>query len=165
MNIETFNALDLTAQRNHLLHFCYCTQWADKVLASAPFATVSALQTTMQTAWQNVSETDLLQAFGAHPKIGDINILRDKFAVQAHKEQGQVTQATEQTLQQLMTFNDAYADKFGFIFIICASGKSAEFMLGELQTRLHNTREQELINAAQEQEKIMLLRLQQLFQA
>lgn len=161
MNITAFNKLDTPQMLATILHCCSCQSWAEKVAASAPFENREELEQCMQKHWAEVSETNLLEAFSAHPKIGDIKVLRDKYAAQAHKEQGQVGAADENVLIELMQFNEEYYHKHGFIFIICASGKSAEFMLNQLKSRLHNTRDEELKIASEEQLKIMLLRLSQ----
>jgi len=79
-------------------------------------------------------------------------------------EQSSVSQASEETLQALARDNVAYLQKFGFIFIVFATGKSAAEMLALLQARLPNSRKQELRNAAQEQHKITALRLHKLLQ-
>lgn len=101
-------------------------------------------------------EADWLEAFAAHPKIGDLSTLREKFA---SSEQGQVAGASEVTLQELAKLNLEYEKKFGFIFIVCATGKSADEMLAILKKRLPNERKLELQNAAVEQAKILRLRL------
>jgi len=105
-------------------------------------------------------------AFEAHPQIGDINSLRQKYAAtkkMAAGEQNSVNDASESVLTSLVKGNQDYLNKFGFIFIVFASGKSAAQMLSLLQTRLVNSRTQELENAAAEQNKITLLRLKKLF--
>ena len=96
-----------------------------------------------------------------------MNSLRKKYAstkALAAGEQSAVSQASEETLQALAQGNLDYEKKFGFIFIVCATGKSALEMLELLQARLPNTREQELLNAAREQHAITVLRLQKLLQ-
>jgi 2-oxo-4-hydroxy-4-carboxy-5-ureidoimidazoline decarboxylase len=104
-------------------------------------------------------EPDWLEAFAAHPKIGDLEALKKKFA---GDEQGSVKQASEATLLELKKLNDEYEKKNGFIFIVCATGKSADEMLAILKTRIKNDRKAELSNAAEEQAKIMRIRLDKL---
>ena len=104
-------------------------------------------------------------AFEAHPKIGDIKSLKAKYAsteALASGEQAGARVAPEAVLQRLKDGNDAYLHKFGFIFIVCATGKSAEQMLELLEQRLPNSREQELRIAAEEQAKITHIRLDKL---
>ena len=115
--------------------------------------------------WQESSEADLLQAFQGHPEIGDVSTLREKYRntekLAGHEQSG-VNTASENTLHLLAQGNHDYKEKFGFIFIVCATGKSAEEMLGLLQKRLPNNREQELANAAEEQRKITHIRIEKL---
>ena len=110
-----------------------------------------------------MGEADIVEAFGHHPEIGaSLDALRDKFASTAQwasSEQASVAAATEQTLLALRDGNVAYRERFGFIFIVCATGKSAAEMLSLLEARLGNARDRELSIAAAEQGKITALRL------
>ena len=111
-------------------------------------------------------EQDLLEAFDGHPKIGDPDSLKKKYAATkklATSEQSAVQYASDETIDELAACNQAYLDKFGFIFIICASGKSADEMLVSIKNRISNSRERELLLAAEEQRKITHLRLNKLF--
>ena len=103
------------------------------------------------------------EAFQGHPQIGDLAALLNKYASTASTEQGQVVEADEAVLIALGERNREYLDKFGFIFIVCATGKSAAEMLGLLEARIGNDRETELANGAIEQGKIMRLRLNKRF--
>ncbi len=163
ITLSEFLNLDSSKQKDKIMHCCACQQWAEEVVTSLSFVnSLSELKKLMIKYWSRIDESGYLEAFSAHPKIGDIKVLADKFAIQAHAEQGQVSQASQATLESLMTCNDQYLDKFGFIFIICATGKSADEMLASLQQRLKNQRDEELQTAADEQQKIMLLRLSQI---
>lgn len=115
--------------------------------------------------WKDIDEDNLLEAFSAHPRIGDVESLRAKYAntkTLASGEQSGVDSAEEAVLQRLATANDEYFEKFGFIFIVCATGKTAKEMLDMLEVRLQNDRETELANAAAEQLKITIIRLRKL---
>ena len=103
------------------------------------------------TCWSDAAESERLEAFSGHPQIGDLSALKNRFAATASAEQGQVAAATEETLLALKSANDAYLEKFGFIFIVCATGKSAEEMLELVNERLPNSRQEELDNGAIEQ--------------
>lgn len=163
ISFSQFIALDKETLKGKFLHCCHCDSWATTLTDEiATTSSLEDLKKLMSETWSTASEEDYLEAFSAHPKIGDIKVLQDKFAVQAHAEQGQVKQASQETLESLMVENDRYFDKFGFIFIICATGKSADEMLSALTERLENDRAAELQNAADEQEKIMFLRLAQI---
>jgi 2-oxo-4-hydroxy-4-carboxy-5-ureidoimidazoline decarboxylase len=116
--------------------------------------------------WHSLSEADWKEAFARHPKIGDIESLAEKFqstAALASKEQSGVIGASVTTLNALAEGNAAYESKFGYIFIVCATGKSAEEMLAMLNERLNNDPDAEIHIAAQEQAKITRLRLEKLF--
>ena len=104
---------------------------------------------------------DYLEAFKAHPRIGDRKALAEKLAARVQQEQGQVSAAPDSVIDALAEGNDTYFDRFGYIFIICATGKSAEHMLDQLCQRLGNDRDTELRIAAEQQRQIMTLRMQQ----
>ncbi len=162
MDIQVFNSLSSEEQKRLLMHCCHCPTWVERVLSTGPFESEPNLLDTMEKEWRSASEAEYLEAFAAHPRIGDMEVLRNRFAKQAHKEQGQVAQASDAILTELKCLNDRYFDRFGFIFIICASGKSAAEMCVALSERLNNPREEEISNAAHEQLAIMKLRFAQL---
>jgi 2-oxo-4-hydroxy-4-carboxy-5-ureidoimidazoline decarboxylase len=148
-----------------LLRCCGSTRWAEQMSSQRPFADFDALLATARSIWRNLVRADWLEAFVAHPKIGDLASLRAKFAQTAawsEQEQAGVAITSESTLQALAAGNRAYEEKFGFIFIVCATGKSANEILDLLQQRLGNAAADELAIAAAEQEKITALRLQRL---
>jgi 2-oxo-4-hydroxy-4-carboxy-5-ureidoimidazoline decarboxylase len=116
--------------------------------------------------WYECKEKDWLQAFEHHPKIGDLNSLKIKFAdttAWASDEQSEVNRAAHKILEDLARGNDDYEKKFGYIFIVCATGKTAKEMLDLLKARLLNDTEDEIKIAAEEQNKITKLRLEKLF--
>ena len=113
-------------------------------------------------AFAGLAERDWLEAFAHHPKIGDLDSLESKFratADLASNEQRGVRAASTPTLEQLRSANLEYERRFGYIFIVCATGKSAPEMLQLLRERLTNDAETELRQAAAEQSKITRLRL------
>ncbi|ANJ66111.1 OHCU decarboxylase [Halothiobacillus diazotrophicus] len=141
---------------------CAAEPWAVGMTEGRPYADAVALHRQADALFARLSESDWLQAFAAHPKIGDMSSLQKKYAhtaALAGSEQAGAQQATADVLQRLKDGNDAYDRKFGFIFIVCATNKSAAKMLDLLEARLPNTRAQELVNAAVEQAKITHLRL------
>jgi 2-oxo-4-hydroxy-4-carboxy-5-ureidoimidazoline decarboxylase len=109
-------------------------------------------------------EADWLEAFDGHPKIGDTQALQGGPQTTAMQEQGQVKAALASTRQALARLNQAYLAQFGFIFIICASGQSAEAMLTVLEQSLSQSRADELQRAASEQFKILTGRLKAWFE-
>lgn len=106
------------------------------------------------------NKKDWLESFTHHPEIGDVKSLAEKFA---GKEQAGVAAASKETIEALAKANRDYKKKFGFIFIVCATGKTADEMLCLLQNRLKNTIDEEINIAMGEQHKITLLRFQKLF--
>ncbi|KAA1259532.1 Allantoinase [Rubripirellula obstinata] len=141
---------------------CGSREWVNRMIGGGKFTSDSDLLLRAKTAWEGLREPDLLEAFSAHPRIGDIDSLRAKFANTksiAENEQAGVKDADEEVLKRLSAANDEYFDKFGFIFIVCATGKTSRQMLQILEERLVLSRDQELKNAAAEQLKITELRL------
>ncbi len=134
---------------------------------SRPFSDSQSLLEKADEVWALSTKADLLEAFEGHPEIGNVSSLREKYRntekLAGHEQSG-VNTANEDTLQVLAQGNNDYKDKFGFIFIVCATGKSAEEMLQLLQQRLPNSRNEELENAAEEQRKITQIRLKKLLE-
>ncbi len=146
---------------------CSATNWIRQVVAGRPYHSMATLVATADEFWASMQENDLLEAFEGHPKIGDPDSLKEKYRstleVASHEQSG-VKLANDQVLEKLARLNHEYLDKFGFIFIICARGKSAEQMLTNIEQRLLNTRARELVIAASEQWQITLIRLNNLFE-
>ena len=141
--------------------------WCMLMEQSRPFADTQSLLETADQHWKLSTEQDFLEAFDGHPEIGDVSTLRKKYRntekLAGHEQSG-VNTANEDTLALLAQGNNDYKEKFGFIYIVCATGKSAEEMLQLLQKRLPNSRKQELENAAEEQRKITRIRLLKLLE-
>ncbi|WDE03124.1 2-oxo-4-hydroxy-4-carboxy-5-ureidoimidazoline decarboxylase [Thalassomonas viridans] len=162
MTLTELNQLAENDASHAFMQCCTSSAWVRAMVQSRPFAGETALYQAADQHWQGLSESDYLEAFEGHPKIGDVNSLRAKYAntkALASGEQSAVNSASEQVLNDLARGNSDYEAKFGFIFIVCATGKSAEEMLALLQARLPNERAQELVNAAEEQRKIFHIRL------
>jgi 2-oxo-4-hydroxy-4-carboxy-5-ureidoimidazoline decarboxylase len=162
VSIGEFNQQALEPAQAFLLAICHSTRWAQAMAHARPFASVEAMQEKAQEIWREATEVDILEAFSGHARIGDLSALQEKYSA-ASKEQGQIAQASEQTISELFDLNNQYFDKNGFIFIVCAKGLPAEEMLARLKQRLPNTREQELANGAREQGKITALRIAERF--
>lgn len=163
--MSNFNTLPEKEAINLLMQCNTSEKWCKKLANQRPYADFEELLQKADAIWSQSGESDLLEAFEGHPEIGDISTLREKYkntAASAGREQSAVNTASEAVLQALSRDNKAYKDKFGFIFIVCATGKSAEEMLHLLQERLANSRQQELQNAADEQAKITRIRLEKL---
>ncbi len=165
MNLHDLNTLDKTALTGELFRCCGSDAWVEKMLTIFPVDDLIELLNDAEEKWEECHEADWLQAFTHHPKIGDIDSLRQKFATTAEwaeGEQAAAADANEDILQKLSAANKKYENKFGFIFIVCATGKSAEEMFSLLEIRLQNNLEVELAIAAEEQLKITQLRLEKL---
>jgi 2-oxo-4-hydroxy-4-carboxy-5-ureidoimidazoline decarboxylase len=161
---EVLNALDEIAAAAALRRCCGSERWVIAMNRERPYPSTPALLAAAERHWSLLEGRDLLEAFSQHPQIGeDVSSLRQRF-VATHalsaREQSGLSDADEATLLALRDMNRAYRKRFGFIFIVCASGKSAHDMLALLRARLPNERAAELALAAAEQAKITALRLQ-----
>ena len=166
MTLQQFNNLTTEQAREELFKCCGCGNWADELSLLLPFSSVGSLKGVSDEMWSQCSEKDFLEAFSHHPKIGDVKSLEKKFASTqqwASGEQAAVSAAPQQVLEKLAEGNNLYEKKFGYIFIVCATGKSAAEMLDLLNQRLPNSPEQELKIAASEQNKITHIRIDKLF--
>ena len=166
MNVAVYlNSLSDQSARDALTQCCASESWVEGMLAARPFACVDAVEQAADQVASQLARDDWLQAFAAHPQIGDLDSLREKYSNTkrwASGEQSAVAEASEATTQELARLNHLYVERFGYIFIVCATGKSAEEMLAILRSRLANLPADELMIAAQEQQKITLLRLRKL---
>lgn len=167
MTIAEFDKLSREEKQKLLFQCCGSTAWVNKMLSLPKAEDLIDLFEDAEECWYTLTENDWKEAFSHHPKIGDIESLRKKFAADqfAGGEQAGVTGASEQTLHGLAEGNRAYEEKFGYIFIVSASGKSAVEILGILTARLQNKPEIEIAIAMDEQNKITNLRLQKLFES
>jgi len=163
---EYLNQLDPDPLRAALAKCCASERWIDRMIVERPFTVNNRLLLRdAAVVWWAMDREDWLEAFAAHPKIGDVESLRAKFAgtrTWAGSEQSGVTGASETTLSRLAELNREYEARFGYIFIVFATGKSADEMLAILESRLSNDPQTELQIAAAEQLKITQLRLRKL---
>ena len=157
--------LDTAAEagaRAILTRACGSSRWVDRMMARRPFCSDARLLRTARIEWFGLTEADWLEAFSHHPQIGDRASLAARFPAThdlSANEQAGVDQAHDAVLSALVEANAIYLDRFGFIFIVSATGKTAEEMLALLRARLSNNRATELRVAAEEQAKITALRL------
>jgi 2-oxo-4-hydroxy-4-carboxy-5-ureidoimidazoline decarboxylase len=166
MTIASFDHLDPERKRALLLQCCGSSAWVEKMLRMPPAEDLIDLFEDAEEKWYECNEEDWKEAFAHHPKIGDIESLRKKFHFDqfAEGEQKLVAEASERTLKLLSEGNERYEKKFGYIFIVFATGKSADDMLNILSSRLENTPEEEIKIAMDEQFKITKLRLEKIFE-
>ncbi len=165
MSIEELNKLSSEKAFEELFKCCGSARWAQNLTDFRPFTNRLELLTASDMVWTTSEKDEVLEAFTHHPKIGDLKDLEKKFASTkewASGEQAGLDQATHSTLSELVESNSAYEKKFGFIFIVCATGKTADEMLALLNARLKNDPEIELKIAMKEQNKITHIRLEKL---
>lgn len=165
MTLQQLNNLTALQFKEKLFECCGSTAWVTKLSEKIPFESIEELKKATDAAWSGCEKKDWLEAFSHHPKIGDVKSLEKKFATTkqwASGEQAGVNTAVPTVLQELKDLNDAYEKKFGYIFIVCATGKSAGEMLSILKSRLKNSADEEIKIAAVEQNKITHLRLEKL---
>jgi len=146
-----------------LLQCCGSKRWAREM--AGPYENVETLIAKAHDIWWTLEPADWLEAFRSHPKIGEKKAaapVSDQSRQWSGQEQAGVSNAPRETVDALATLNQAYEQKFGYIFIICATGKTSEEMLSALRQRLDNAPADELPVAAAEQSKITELRLKKL---
>jgi len=142
---------------------CGATRWVAAMLARRPFGSREALLRVARAEWMALTPEDWREAFAHHPEIGDVTSLRDRFPAThrlSTREQAGVDGASEEVLNRLAEGNRRYRQRFGYTFIVCATGKSAGEMLRLLEARVDNDPAVEIAVAAEEQAKITALRLQ-----
>ena len=167
MNLYKINHLSKEELSKELYKCCGSTTWVNNMLKYFPVEELVDLLEDAEIEWWNCHEEDWKEAFAQHPRIGDLESIRKKFsstAEWASSEQGGVQNAKEETLKALAEANKLYEDKFGYIFIVCATGKSADEILTIINTRLQNSPEVEIDVAADEQLMILQLRLEKLLE-
>lgn len=164
MTIENFNKLPLKQLRHELSKCCGSSSWINHMIRMLPLTNLDQIKEKSIEAWLACTKEDWLEAFSYHPRIGEKEI-RQKFNLTydlAGSEQSGMQQASEVQAKEMAELNDAYFKKFGYIFIVFASGKTAAEMLDNLKERIRNTPEVEIKISAGEQLRITQLRLENL---
>ena len=157
--VDLFNALS-TEEAERRLYSCFANPaWAARVAARRPYNDLTALLVAAESAWTVLEPADWLEAFAAHPRIGESG---GHSPAVSEREQSQIRQASDDTLAALAAENRLYEDRFGHVFLISASGRTADEILGEMRRRMLNDSATELQVAAGEQRKIARLRLEQM---
>ena len=165
LELASLNLMSPSQAEAEFLKCCGSRNWAQQMVAARPYPGLNELITKADRIWWSLDSEDWLEAFHSHPKIGEKKAAAPT-AVEAQRwsenEQSGIRNSAQQTLDELADLNRAYEEKFGYIFIVCASGKSSEEMLAMLHDRLKNNAVEELRIAAAEQAKITQLRLRKL---
>lgn len=165
IDLETLNGFQFANTCDELLKCCGSRQWAERLAAERPFASFDELKSKSESIWWSLTPDDWLEAFRSHPKIGERKTAQPVAAearAWSEQEQSGVNETAHATLAELADLNRKYEERFGYIFIVCASGKTAAEMLSLLRQRLQNEPDQELRVAAAEQAKITELRISKL---
>ncbi|KAM0072546.1 putative hydroxyisourate hydrolase, 2-oxo-4-hydroxy-4-carboxy-5-ureidoimidazoline decarboxylase [Helianthus debilis subsp. tardiflorus] len=161
--------MSLVFSKNDFISCCGSTKFAEEMVADGPFATYDEAVVAAKNIWFNkVDVNGWLEAFAAHPQIGqNLSSSAHNSSTSAQWSKGEqstaLATATDSSLQELYEWNSRYKQKFGFVFLICASGRSTPEILSELKRRFSNRPIVEFENAAEEQMKITELRLHKLF--
>jgi OHCU decarboxylase len=163
--VAELDAMDTDEAAALLRACCGATNWVRGMLERRPFVTRAALLTSADRIWRALDESDWREAFAHHPRIGETRsaVPQDERARQwSDAEQGGTREATDDVRAELAELNARYEARFGFICIICATGRSAEEMLAITRARLGNSPEVEMRVSAEEQRRITRLRLEKL---
>ena len=155
--VARLDALGRDAAERELFACCGSGEWAARMAAERPFRTLAALLEAASRIWRELPESEWLQTFGAHARIGDATV-----SGEGAREQSGMRSASRETLDGLTLANRHYEQRFGRVFLVCASGKTGEEMLAACLARLHNDPATELRICAEEQRKITALRLRKL---
>jgi 2-oxo-4-hydroxy-4-carboxy-5-ureidoimidazoline decarboxylase len=174
VKLEHINQLRPDAARAAFERCCGARAWAERMAAGRPYRNRAGIFAAAERAADKLKPADWLEAFAHHPRIGERAALQAgapapgagsgpaSSAAWAGEEQRGAAQAPQATLDALAAGQRAYEEQFGYIFIVCATGKSADEMLALLHARLANDPDTELVNAAREQRAITRLRLEKL---
>jgi allantoicase len=166
--LERFNRLSKQKAAKALLDCCGSTKWAQQMAEQRPFSNPGTLFQAADKIWSELPQEDWLLAFRHHPAIGAKKAKSRQSATASRwssKEQSTAQSATPAVLEALAAENKAYARKYGYVFLICATGKTSDEILNALRQRMSNAAEVELRIAAEEQRKITRLRLEKLLQS
>ena len=157
-----WNGLPHEEAAREILPCCGSGTWAASMALKRPMGEEAALLAASDEIWRGLGEADWLEAFENHPRIGEARAEKAsaaQFSTWSAQEQQEASAADEAVKTALKWGNREYERKFGRIFIVCATGKSANEILEILQRRLHNDEATELQQAAEEQRQIMHIRL------
>jgi OHCU decarboxylase len=163
VTLAEFNALPAAQAESVLMDCCGAARWVAGVASKRPYKSVEALGLAADAFWWDLDRGDWLEAFSHHPQIGEKAASGSASAREwAAGEQSGAQGSGEDLKARLARGNRTYFEKFGYIYIVCATGKSAEEMLAILEDRLHNDPAQELPIAAEQQRLITRVRLEKL---
>ncbi len=159
--LNAWNCADEATAIDTMLSCCEAQNWASAMVALRPIENVFELSEAADRVWAMMSEDDWMEAFACHPRIGERKAASAaaKSVAWSRQEQSSVATAELTLLAELADGNAEYEQKFGFTYIVCATGKSADEMLAILKRRLANDRATEWREAAEQQRQITQIRL------
>ncbi|MDB4951944.1 MAG: Allantoicase [Gemmatimonadetes bacterium] len=162
--LERLNALPADEADAEMRRCCGSPEWARRMAAARPFVSEEELLDAADATWDALPPEEWLAAFRAHPRIGERKAERPQAGTAAWsaQEQAGVGDADADTRAALAEANRAYEERFGWIFLVCATGRTAGEMLASARARLDNEPDDELRVAADEQRRITRLRLEKL---
>jgi 2-oxo-4-hydroxy-4-carboxy-5-ureidoimidazoline decarboxylase len=165
MTLDQLNRLNEDDATAAFAQCCSAMRWVERMVIDRPFESLAEMLEISDRIWEECDVDDYLEAFDGHARIGDVESLAEKYAstkAWAGKEQSGIDGADRSLLDRLADGNKSYEEKFGHLFIMCATGKSGTEMCTMLETRMNNDPEHEIIVAAGEQNKITRIRLKKL---
>ena len=162
--LAAWNAAGEAEALDAMIACCGARRWAAAMVRLRPMASALELSATADREWSRMEEADWLQAFACHPRIGErfprrTAVANEKTAAWSRQEQSSTGNADDGVLTELSEGNKLYEQRFGFTYIVCATGKTAGEMLAILNRRLASSRDAELREAAEQQRQIMQIRL------
>ena len=159
--LNAWNGGDESSATDAMLACCGAQRWAAQMVALRPIANIAALSEAADSVWATMGERDLLEAFACHPRIGErtASAAPEKSNAWSIQEQAGTSSAANNVMRELAEGNTQYEQRFGFTYIVCATGKTADEMLAILRRRLANDRVAELKEAAEQQRQITQIRL------
>jgi OHCU decarboxylase len=159
--LSDWNKFDVQTALDAMLACCGARRWAAAMVALRPISNIIDLSAGADRIWGTMEEADWMEAFACHPRIGERKTAHasKKSVAWSQQEQSSASSATERVQDELAVGNLLYEQRFGFTYIVCATGKSAEEMLAILNRRVNNDRNTELREAAEQQRQITQIRL------
>lgn len=165
LGLERVNLLPPPEATAAFLSCAASPAWAEKLVAARPFASVAALETAAGEAWSKLGEADFREAMRAHPRIGERDAAKEREGHErawSKKEQSGMASASPELREKMATKNAEFEARFGFVYLVCASGKSAEELLSILERRLKSEPAEEIARAGRELFDIATIRLRKM---
>lgn len=159
--LDAWNKADEASALEAMIACCGAMRWASAMVALRPIESLVELSEAADRAWATMQEADWMEAFACHPRIGERKAVHAsaKSTEWSKQEQSKAADAAEKVLEEIAEGNVRYEERYGFTYIVCATGKTAEEMLAILKRRLDSDRETELREAAEQQRQITQIRL------